>query len=198
MRMGAAAELVIDEHAGGPEAVVEEHRRMAYRIAYSVLRNHHDAEDAMQEAFLRIWRASAKLPQIADRKAWVARIAWNVANDQWHRLSVCAAGIQANVSELAGAVARLHDRGANVEEIAAGAELQRLLEALIAGLPPKLRDVLVLSTVEELEAAEIGRVLGVSSVTVRVRLFQARRLLRAKMERLLVHHRETKAPRGTK
>jgi RNA polymerase sigma-70 factor (ECF subfamily) len=55
--MGAAAELVIDENAGGPEAVVDEHRRMVYRIAYSVLRNHHDAEDAMQEALLRLLRA---------------------------------------------------------------------------------------------------------------------------------------------
>lgn len=191
--MGLAAELVIGENAGGLDALVEGHRRMVYRIAYSVVRNHHDAEDAAQEAFLRVWRASSKLPEIADRKAWIARIAWNVANDRRR-----AASPETDLESLANGVAERYARQPDVEESAAGAELQRLLEALIAGLPPKLRDVLVLSTVEELEAAEIGRVLDMSSAAVRVRLFQARRLLRGKLERLLIQHKGTKTPRDAK
>ena len=155
---------------------------MVYRIAYSLLRNHYDAEDAAQETFLRVWRAGQKLEQVADRKAWVARIAWNAASD---RLRQNRPRRETELDELAAAVALRHGRGASAEEIAAGAELQRLLEALIAGLPPKLRQVLELSTVEELDSAEVGRILGIPPAAVRTRLFQARQLLRDKLDRLL-------------
>ncbi len=191
--MGLAAELVIGEGAVNLDVLIEEHRRMVFRIAYSVLRNQHDAEDAAQEAFLRVWRTSDKLAGVADPKAWIARIAWNVAHDRRRTTPP-----ETDLESLASGVAERYARRPDVEEIAAGAELQRLLETLIAGLPPKLRDVVVLSTVEELGASEIGRVLGMSSAAVRVRLFQARRLLRGKLERLLIHHKDTKTQRDTK
>lgn len=64
------------------EAAVREHARLVYRIAYSVSRNHHDAEDATQETFLRILRYRRKLQGIDDPKMWIARIAWRVAVGQ--------------------------------------------------------------------------------------------------------------------
>src|SRR5262249_10002016 len=69
----------VDAHV---ERAVREHAQLAFRIAYAVLRNHHDAEDAVQETFLRVWRYSAKLAEIHDVKAWIARIAWRVAVDR--------------------------------------------------------------------------------------------------------------------
>lgn len=187
LEMELVAELTIredtqDEETLDLDALVEEHKRMVYRIAYSLLRNHHDAEDAAQETFLRVWRAAGKLARVTDPKAWVARIAWNVATDRVRGQQPRAA---LDVEQLADAVARQHGRGANAEEIAAGAELQRLLEALVSGLPPKLRRVLVLSTVEELDSAEVGRILGLGPAAVRTRLFQARQLLREKLDRLV-------------
>lgn len=184
-----AAELVLhEENLGeetwGLEALVEEHKRMVYRIAYSVLRNHHDAEDAAQEAFLRVWAARRRLERVTDRKAWVARIAWNVANQRTTRQRKQPRAELA-LEAMAGAVARLRSHGASAEEIAAGAELGKLLEALIATLPAKMRRVLVLSTVEELDSVEVGQILGLPPAAVRTRLFQARQLLREKLERLL-------------
>src|SRR5919198_2564607 len=61
------------------EAVIREHARLVYRIAYSVLRNHHDAEDATQETFMRVLRYRRKLEGVEDAKTWLARIAWRVA-----------------------------------------------------------------------------------------------------------------------
>src|SRR5580658_8072332 len=61
------------------EALIREHSRLVYRIAYAVLRRHHDAEDATQETFLRVLRYSRKLAGVADHKTWLARIAWRVA-----------------------------------------------------------------------------------------------------------------------
>ena len=64
------------------EALVREHSRLVYRIAYSVLRRHHDAEDATQETFVRVLRYSSKLASVDDPKTWLARIAWRVAVDR--------------------------------------------------------------------------------------------------------------------
>src|SRR5580700_7357807 len=61
------------------ETAVREHARLVYRIAYSVLRNPADAEDATQEIFLRVLRYGKKMAAINDQKAWLARIAWRVA-----------------------------------------------------------------------------------------------------------------------
>src|ERR1035438_8552960 len=57
------------------ETLVREHSRLVYRIAYAVLRRHHDAEDATQETFMRVLRYSSKLAAVDDQKTWLARIA---------------------------------------------------------------------------------------------------------------------------
>src|SRR5271167_655983 len=63
-------------------ALVREHSRLVYRIAYAVLRSHHDAEDATQETFMRVLRYSSKLATVDEPKTWLARIAWRVAVDR--------------------------------------------------------------------------------------------------------------------
>src|SRR5215470_6508139 len=64
------------------EMLVAEHSLMAFRIAYSILRNHHDAEDAVQECFLRILKHAKRLNQVRKPKTWVARVAWTAALDR--------------------------------------------------------------------------------------------------------------------
>src|SRR5215471_20044643 len=64
------------------EALVAEHSLMAFRIAYSILRNHHDAEDAVQECFLRIVKQKKRLHEVRNPKTWIARIAWTAALDR--------------------------------------------------------------------------------------------------------------------
>src|SRR5258708_27987770 len=61
------------------ERAVREYAQLVYRIAHSVLRNHHDAEDATQETFMRALRYRRKLEGVRDPKTWLARIAWRVA-----------------------------------------------------------------------------------------------------------------------
>jgi RNA polymerase sigma-70 factor (ECF subfamily) len=166
-----------------PAQVVADHQRMAYRIAYSVLRNHSEAEDAAQESFLRVFRAGHDLGGIADIKAWVARIAWHAALDRKRRLRSAAAEVP--VEDLARGVDTLRHQGKSPEEIAANGQMQRLLAQLIETLPEKLRQPLQLSTVEELEHREIAAAMGISEAAVRSRLFQARQQLKEKLDRLL-------------
>src|SRR5580658_10833559 len=96
-----------------PAQVVADHQRMAYRIAYSVLRNHSDAEDAAQETFLRVFRAGHDLSGIADIKAWVARIAWHAALDHKRRSRSAAAEVP--VADLVRGVDTLRHQGKSPE-----------------------------------------------------------------------------------
>src|SRR5437868_2435470 len=158
------------------EAAVREHGRLVYRIAYSVLRNHHDAEDATQETFVRVLRYKRKLQGIEDPKTWLARIAWRVAIKRSRR------GFSASLSdtETQAASMQLRSELASAEDNVLGTEMAQLLTSFVLALPEPLRAVLRLSTVEELSAVEIAHVLGSSESAVRSRLFRARQILKEK------------------
>jgi RNA polymerase sigma-70 factor, ECF subfamily len=166
------------------EALVRDHAQLVFRIVYSVLRNHADAEDATQETFLRAVRHRAKLREIHDAKAWLARIAWRVAIDR-KRMGTTASLDDIQGTEGAAALRSLRDSGAGAEQIAADRQMLALMEQLIAGLPRELREVTILATVEELTTREMSEVLGIPEATVRTRLFRARQMLRDKLATLL-------------
>jgi len=172
----------IADRADGLDAVVENavrlHSRLVYRIAFSVLRSRSDAEDATQEVFLRVHRYRTRLPGVRDLKTYLARITWRVALDRRPRLA------PVSLDDADGAAVRaLQSSGASADELAEKAELRRLMERLIAGLPRELAETIRLSTAGELTAFEVGEVLGIPEGTVRTRLLRARRLLRKALER---------------
>ena len=159
------------------EAAVHNHARLVYRIAYSVLRNHHDTEDATQETFLRVLRARTKLAKVADVRNWLARIAWRVAVERRKKSKL--------VSTEGIAVDHLQAHGATADELVLGREMSGILESLIPALPPKLRDAVTLSTVEEMSPADVAQVLGINEAMARSRLFRARQVLREKLTAIL-------------
>jgi RNA polymerase sigma-70 factor, ECF subfamily len=162
------------------ETLVREHSRLVYRIACAVLRCHHDAEDATQETFLRVLRYSSKLAVVDDPKTWLARIAWRVAVDRSRQ--------RGRAREIP-----LEDPDQPVEEVASsetpadetllGTQVTTALERMIAALPEKLREPLVLSTIEEMSPREVAATLGINEAAVRSRVFRARQILREKLER---------------
>src|SRR5262249_61898193 len=64
------------------ESAVREHARFVYQVAYAVLQHPQEAEDAVQERFIRVWKHARKLAGILNQRAWLARITWRVANDR--------------------------------------------------------------------------------------------------------------------
>src|ERR1700686_789808 len=66
-------------------ALVEQYAPTLYRGAFSVLRNAADAEDAVQEAFLRVLRHRDTLGEVRDRRVWLIRIVWNIVLDRKRR-----------------------------------------------------------------------------------------------------------------
>jgi RNA polymerase sigma-70 factor (ECF subfamily) len=171
---------VTEETAGNVHQVVEgmvhEHSRLVFRIAYSILRNHADAEDATQEVFIRVLRNKEKLADVREQKLWLAKIAWRVTLD-WKK-SVDRRR-PADDSELI--LDEVSAPSANAEQLVAGKQMTAFLEKMMATLPPDLREPLALSTVQELNSTQIAEVLGIPEGSVRTRLMRARTVLKQKM-----------------
>jgi RNA polymerase sigma-70 factor (ECF subfamily) len=174
----ALTESTVQESAEAPlEVLVRAHTRLVFQITYSVLRNHHDAEDSTQETFLSIMRHHPN--GVHDLRAWVARIAWRVAVD--HRRNTP----MLDDTEFEDAIEQVRSHCAGAEQIVIGTQMLGITERLIANLPSDLRAPLTLSTVEELTSVEIAAVLGIPEASVRTRLHRARRLLKEKLSSLL-------------
>lgn len=170
---------------------VREHARFVFKVAYSVLRNRDDAEDAAQEAFLRAMKHHREFSKVEDQRAWLARTVWRIAIDRIRRrpqLSLNDEANQALLAELRAAETSQAEFRANVagaESLAITDQMLRLVQSMITALPSDLRHVLTLSTVEEMTSREIASVLGISDATVRTRLLRARQLLKDKLAALL-------------
>ena len=161
------------------ELAVRQHARLVYRIAYSVVRNHQDAEDATQETFVRVMRAQRKLTTVDDQRRWLARIAWRVAVERKKK------NAEVGLEDVNDSVMQYRATTGSSDEVLMGAEMSRLLHKLIARLPRKLQEPLVLSTLEEMSTFDIAATLGMSEAAVRSRIFRARQILREKLAALL-------------
>jgi RNA polymerase sigma-70 factor (ECF subfamily) len=160
------------------EDLVRQHARLVYRIAYAVLRQHHDAEDATQETFVRVLRYGHKLAGVEDHKTWLARIAWRVAVD---RSKQRGRKQEIPLDDPEKALPDVPSSEAAADEALHGAQVGAALERLIAALPEKLRQPLILSTIEEMSPREVAATLGINEAAVRSRVFRARQILREKL-----------------
>ncbi len=159
-------------------ALVDEYASTLYRVAFSVLRNAADAEDAVQEAFLRVLRHRHTLGEVRDHRVWLIRIVWNIVLDRKRR-----AKTRPETDDIADLTRVLPAQGLSAEQRASAAQHHAKILALVDQLPAKEREVLVLSAFEELSSVEIASVLGITESSVRSRLFRARNLMAD-----LLHH----------
>jgi RNA polymerase sigma-70 factor, ECF subfamily len=165
------------------EALVREHSRLVYRIPYSVLRCHQDAEDATQETFMRVLRYGSKLADVEDSKTWLARIAWRVAVDRSKRRGRTR---EVALDDPEKPVAEVASVANSVDETVQGAQIGTVLEKLIAAMPSKLREPLILSTIQEMSPREVAGTLGINEAAVRSRVFRARKILKEKLARNMI------------
>ena len=165
-------------------ALVSQYAGTLYRVAFSVLRNPADAEDAVQEAFLRVLRHRDTLGEVRDQRVWLIRIVWNIVLDRKRRAKTRPE--TDDVSELARV---LPSDGLTAGQIASAAQHHAHVLACVDQLPAKERQVIMLSAFEELTSVEIASVLNITESSVRSRLFRARNL----MAGLLQHSRSLHA-----
>jgi RNA polymerase sigma-70 factor, ECF subfamily len=153
-------------------ALVDQYASALYRVAFSVLRNAADAEDAVQEAFLRVLRHRDSLGEVRDHRVWLIRIVWNIVLDRKRRVKT-----RPETDDVADLARVLPSNGLSAEEIAAAAQHHAHVLGCMDQLPAKEREVLLLSAFEELSSVEIATVLDITESSVRSRLFRARNLM---------------------
>jgi RNA polymerase sigma-70 factor (ECF subfamily) len=152
--------------------LVNQYAATLYRVAFSVLRNSADAEDAVQEAFMRVLRHRERLDEVRDRRVWLIRIVWNIVLDRKRRAKTRPE--TDDVSELARV---LPAGGLSADQRAMAAQHHAHVLQCLEQLPAKERQVLMLSAFEELSSVEIAAVLDITESSVRSRLFRARNLM---------------------
>ena len=170
-----SAEGVAAESTAQPDltALVRDHSSLLYRVALSILRNPAEAEDVVQDVFVRVLERRNQLAEITDLRPWLVRIAWNLALDRRRRIrpeqmdEVFAAG--------------LVSASLPADQALAEARRMRQVLAAIERLPAKERQALLLSTLDELSTAEVAAILGRSESSVRSLLFRARTHLRERL-----------------
>ena len=170
-------ELVSRAKAGDGEGfsgLVRIHQRRAYLVARAVVMTHEDAEDAVQEGFLRAYQALDRFDAGQSFGAWLNRIVANAALDLSRRRKVRAA------DELSDTYASAF------RDPAEDRELSERLRAALATLPERARAVLVLHDIEGFTHAEIGELLGIPGGTARSDLHHARQKLKGLLANLRV------------
>lgn len=145
-----------------------------YRTAFYILESQADAEDAVQDLYIRLWNSRDNLHAVKNPKAYCLTLMKNICIDRIRRASGKPerGELHDNISSCAAT-----DDGTIVKETA-----KRIAEA-IGGLPESQRKVLQLKTFEELSNDRISQRTGMSNLTVRVLLSQARKTLKKVLEK---------------
>lgn len=164
-------------------AIMERHNRRLYRVARALLQDDAEAEDAVQEAYLRAFAALPRFRGEASLGTWLTRITLNEALGRRRRQRSTVDLQEVDMPDASRVIPfpGLETAG-DPERAAAQAQIRGLLESSIDALPEAFRVVFVMRDVEELSIEETAKFLGLRPATVKTRLHRARRLLRESLD----------------
>lgn len=167
------------------ESLMKHCNQRVYRLALRITRNHHDAEDARQETFLKAYRHLDQFEGRSRFTTWISRIA---INEGLMNLRKRNDSRRVPLDEMPEMVTEtetpfpIRGRTEDPEQSYVRRQLRGVLEAAVASLRPLYREVFVLRAVDELSTAETATALGLTVSTVKTRLRRARMELRAYLE----------------
>lgn len=180
---GPAGELIVRAAQGDGAAfaaLMRQYNQLLFRTARSIVRNDAEAEDVVQESYLRAWRALATYRAESRLSTWLVRITINEALGRLRRKGAqvipLEAAMMSSEPETQAALTDEPERGP--EQAVQRSQMRKLMEARIDRLPETFRTVFVLRAVEELSVEDVAQALGIPEATVRTRFFRARSLLR--------------------
>ncbi|MFN7931811.1 MAG: sigma-70 family RNA polymerase sigma factor [Bryobacteraceae bacterium] len=165
--------------------LVQQNQSSCRRLAQSILRDSHAAEDEVQTAYTKALQHIGKFQRESKFSTWLNRI---VANQCLMRLRNLRRSRFFHLDEEPGddgAIRELPTPGPNPEAEFARREMAQILAYEVRHIPPLMRDVVVLRDVHELPMEEVARRLGISVSAAKSRLLRARAELRQRLER---HH----------
>jgi RNA polymerase sigma-70 factor (ECF subfamily) len=171
---GAVIAQVLAGERNAYAVLMGRYNQRLYRIAWSVTRDAAEAEDVVQESWIRAFERLSQVTDTACFGAWLSRVAINEALLRRRQRS--------RLEPLSDVEVEIMDE--DPELLAARHELRPVLEAAVASLPEAFRLVFVLREVEGMSVADIGDSLGIPEATVKTRAFRARELLRRRLRHL--------------
>ena len=153
-----------------------------FRTAWSVLRHHDDAEDAVQQSYLKAFGAIGTYSGASSLSTWLTRIVLNVAIDQKRQVDRRRAALEAQdismIEDQRAVRASNQNSGISPERQLARAEITAVLKTAIADLPEAFRLVFVLRELENLSVRETADITDLPEATVKTRLHRARQALK--------------------
>ena len=166
------------------ECIMRRHNRLLFRTARSILRADAEAEDALQEAYLRAWRAIGGFRADARLSTWLVRIVINESLGRLRRKGAQIIPLEPDDDSIERqALSDEDDAEQRPDRATFRAEMRRLIETRIDQLPEAFRSVFMLRAVEEMSLEEVACMLEIPQATVRTRFFRARSLLREGLSR---------------
>ena len=180
------AELVSLAQAGHREAfaaIMQRCNQRLFRVARGVVRDDAEAEDVVQEAYLRAFANLNSFRAEAAILTWLTRITLNEAKERLRRRRPT---VDVETLDTVGAQVILFPAAAaSPEQDASRAEIRRLLEEAVDDLPEAFRIVFIMREIEGCSVEETAENLGIVAATVKTRLHRAKTLLRAALDRKL-------------
>jgi RNA polymerase sigma-70 factor, ECF subfamily len=166
-------------------ALVERHSRAVYRLAHRMTGNPSDAEDVVQETFLRAYRQLSRFESRANFGTWVHRIAVNCSIDLIRSRPHRETGHDAADLDLLGAAEAADEGRPSPERLTFAAEVQNRIGAAMSGLSRMERAAFMLRHIEGQSIDEISRALGLKTNATKHSIFRAVKKMRVALEPFL-------------
>ncbi len=163
------------------DLLVKRYKDPLMNFAYRFLGNTEEAEDVVQETFLRLYRNKNAYRQIAKFSTWIYTITGNLAKTELRKrkrrklMSISDLGFEEKEYEI-------KDTKANTEQGAESALQEKYIQKAIDELPPRFKQVIILRDIQELSYEEVGKIIKAPLGTVKSRLNRARLKLQEKLE----------------
>jgi RNA polymerase sigma-70 factor (ECF subfamily) len=164
------------------EELVNRYERKIFRLTMNITRNHEDAEDAMQDAFMKAYSHLDRFQEDSRFYTWLVRIAANEALMRLRKRRPNQFSLDEPIeSEDDFVPQQIEDWGPNPEQRFAQTEMRDILRGVIEELPPDFRIVFLLRDVEGLSTQDTAEAVGISEAAVKSRLLRGRLKLRQKL-----------------
>ena len=176
------------------EQLVDRYKRRVFRVAWKITCNYEDAEEVVQNAFVKAFQNLPDFRGDSRFYTWLVRITINEALMKIRRRRSTEVSIdESKEADVRSVAIEIKDQAANPEQRCSQDEVQRILAANINGLEPTFRAVLQLRDIEGLSTKETAQALDLTSSAVKTRLQRARMKLRKSLND---HYRPTRANRN--
>lgn len=160
------------------EALVRRHERRVFRVTLAVLGNAEDAEEAMQDTFVKAFRHIEQFRRESRFTTWLTRIAVNEALQKRQARKSTLSLDEIGEADVKVFPHRSHQWHEDPEKLFGKQEVRTMVEDAIRALPPIYRETFVLRDVEGLRAEEAAEILGLTLPAIKSRLLRARLLMR--------------------